>query len=137
MIPNHVRRGLLHRAALESIGPAADKPTELLSAEQLAKVASYMRRNGHWLNQEEIVTRDEQLWLAELEQIALSRPDAPWRTVLDITGHDLTEADVQRAYRQAAMRAHPDRGGSTLRMQRLNAGRDQAFAEIAGAGAAA
>lgn len=57
-----------------------------------------------------------------------------WRTVLDLLGwpaDKLTADDIQRAYRQAASKAHPDKdGGSTEAMQRVNAARDAALKEI-------
>lgn len=37
---------------------------------------------------------------------------------------DASEAQVREAYRLAAAAAHPDRGGSSEKMQRLNAARD-------------
>jgi hypothetical protein len=136
MTPNYVRLSLLHRAALEAVGPLADKATELLTAEELGKVAGWMRRNGHWDNGDDVVTREEQRWLATLERAALLRADTPWRTVLDLAGQSVTEADVRHAYQRKAMQAHPDRGGTDVQMQRLNRAREQALAEVAAARAA-
>lgn len=131
MTPNFVRLSLLHQAAVEAVGPVADKPTELLHSEEIAKVAAWMGRNGHWNSHECQHVRDEQDWLAHLEQAALKRSDAPWRMVLDISDRDITAKQVQQAYQAKAMTAHPDRGGTDLRMQRLNRARDQALAELA------
>jgi hypothetical protein len=48
------------RAAMQAVGPAGDVATELLSAEQLAKVAGWMRRNLHWKDSDDVIVRDEQ-----------------------------------------------------------------------------
>lgn len=63
---------------------------------------------------------------------ALPAPTArDWAIVLGIA--DIlkpTEEDVQQAYRRAAAKAHPDRGGTTADMQAVNAARDAAMKEI-------
>ena len=58
---------------MDAVGPAGDVATERLSAEQLAKVAGWMRRNLHWKDSVDVIVRDEQRWLAEIEQAALGR----------------------------------------------------------------
>ena len=42
----------------------------------------------------------------------------------------ITEAHITQAYRLAASKAHPDRGGSNEAMQRVNAARDAVLKEI-------
>lgn len=64
---------------------------------------------------------------------ALAAPSASssWRDVLGIgTGAPVNEAIITEAYRRAASKAHPDKGGSTDAMQRVNAARDAALREI-------
>jgi len=57
----------------------------------------------------------------------------PWRTVFEF-GADaaVTLDDVERRYRELAMRLHPDKGGTHDGMAQLNAAREQALAEVAG-----
>jgi hypothetical protein len=53
----------------------------------------------------------------------------PWRDVLALP--PVCNMDrVEQRYRELAMNAHPDRGGSEAAMQELNAARDQARAEL-------
>lgn len=52
----------------------------------------------------------------------------PWRDVLGLVG-DVTLADVHRAYRMAAMKAHPDVGGTSEAMEELVRARDEAIKE--------
>lgn len=63
--------------------------------------------------------------------VALPAPEGvkPWRDVLGLTG-PVTAADVDRAYREKAATAHPDKGGSTEAMQALNRARAEAKAAI-------
>jgi len=57
--------------------------------------------------------------VARLIVARMSVPDA--LKVLDITGDQANDAAaLKRAYRDASMRHHPDRGGSTEEMQRVN-----------------
>lgn len=46
-------------------------------------------------------------------------PDRPWWTVLSVP-QTATDDEIKTAYRKAALRAHPDRGGSTAAMQEIN-----------------
>jgi hypothetical protein len=54
-------------------------------------------------------------------------PQSPdwWREALGL-GPDATRAQADSAWRTLARKAHPDLGGSTERMARLNAARDEA-----------
>lgn len=64
---------------------------------------------------------------------ALPAPD-DWRRVLglDREKRTLTLVDVNEAFRAKARDCHPDQGGSTDAMARLNAARDAAIIEIRG-----
>lgn len=65
--------------------------------------------------------------------VALPAPKGQrtWREVLDISGGSpLTEQVITDAFRRAASKAHPDRGGTTADMQAVNAARDAAMKEI-------
>lgn len=59
--------------------------------------------------------------------VALPAPEGakPWREVLGLTG-TVTTADIDRAYRDKAASAHPDKGGSTDAMTALNRARAEA-----------
>lgn len=54
-----------------------------------------------------------------------------WREVLKLNGSALTPDAVDRAYRELATEAHPDRGGSTDAMTELNRARAEAKAALA------
>ena len=56
--------------------------------------------------------------------------DNEWGTVFGIERTASAE-QIQQAYRTLARSAHPDQGGSTAAMQRLNVARDQGIAERA------
>jgi hypothetical protein len=60
---------------------------------------------------------------------ALPRPPSCW----DVLGVEegASRADIDRAFRHRAKKAHPDAGGSDHAMAELNATRDQALNEIA------
>lgn len=60
---------------------------------------------------------------------ALPAQRKSWREVLGLSGTP-TIAQVDASYRAAAMKAHPDRGGSDERMAALNEARDQAYKEL-------
>lgn len=62
---------------------------------------------------------------------ALPAPGAvrTWREVLDITGRPDAEA-LKMAYRLAASKAHPDKGGTNERMAEVNAAYEQARKEL-------
>lgn len=64
--------------------------------------------------------------------VALPAPKS-WRAVLEIapTANVTTEA-LRTAYRDAAQRAHPDKGGSDDRMAEVNEAYDRAKREVAG-----
>lgn len=54
-----------------------------------------------------------------------------WRDVLGFPpGSPISEPLITDAFRRAAAKAHPDRGGSTAAMQEVNAARDAALKEI-------
>lgn len=57
-------------------------------------------------------------------------PGSHWSDVLGVPP-TATAEQIELAYRQAARKAHPDAGGSTEAMARLNAARDRAFKERA------
>ena len=60
---------------------------------------------------------------------ALPAPEQWWQ-VLGVAER-ASRDDITRAYRDAAMKAHPDQGGTTAAMARLNAARDQGMRAIA------
>jgi curved DNA-binding protein CbpA len=53
-----------------------------------------------------------------------------WREVLKLHGSGMTPDAVDRAYRELATKAHPDRGGSTEAMAELNRARAEAKAAL-------
>lgn len=53
-----------------------------------------------------------------------------WRTVLGLNGGAVTRADVDAAYRSAALCAHPDRGGSHEALVEVNRARADALREL-------
>lgn len=53
---------------------------------------------------------------------ALPAPEQPWQ-VLGVS-MNATEADIETAYRRLAAKHHPDRGGDSNEMGRINAARD-------------
>ena len=63
--------------------------------------------------------------------VALPAPEGamPWREVLGLAG-PVTVAEIDRAYRDKAATAHPDKGGSSEAMQQLNRARTEAKAAI-------
>lgn len=56
-----------------------------------------------------------------------------WRAVLQLYEANVSKADVDAAYRRRAQTAHPDKGGTTAEMAKLNAARKAALLAI-GAG---
>jgi hypothetical protein len=60
---------------------------------------------------------------------ALPAPE-DWRTVLGLTGQNVTPDEIKRVYRQLAKSAHPDSGGSEAAMARLTAARDAALSAV-------
>jgi DnaJ domain len=57
-------------------------------------------------------------------------PDAKsWREVLGLSG-DVTDAEINTAYRDKANKAHPDKGGTTEAMAVLNRARAEAKAAV-------
>lgn len=54
----------------------------------------------------------------------------PWREVLGLPPGPLTKPDIVGAYRRAAEKAHPDKGGSHEAMSALNAARDEGLKAI-------
>lgn len=62
---------------------------------------------------------------------ALPPPQRPWRMVFGYGAEETPGfGEVQRRYEDAALDAHPDRGGSHEAMAELNAARDDARAEL-------
>lgn len=57
---------------------------------------------------------------------ALPAPEQWWQVLR--VGVQATRAEIEAAYRQMARLAHPDTGGSTAAMSRLNAARDAGLA---------
>lgn len=55
--------------------------------------------------------------------VALAAPEQPWQ-VLGVSPNP-TEKEVLDAHRRLAMKHHPDRGGDTDQMGRINAARDE------------
>jgi hypothetical protein len=53
-----------------------------------------------------------------------------WRTVLGLGDAQVSADDVERAYRRAAMTAHPDRGGTTEAMSEVTRARADALREV-------
>jgi hypothetical protein len=60
--------------------------------------------------------------------VALPPPRSCW-DVLGVKPR-ASRDEIERAFREAAKRAHPDVGGSAAAMAEINAARDQALAEI-------
>lgn len=63
--------------------------------------------------------------------VALPAPEGskPWREVLGLAG-PVTKAEIDKAYRDRAAKAHPDTGGSAEAMTALNRARAEAKAAI-------
>lgn len=53
---------------------------------------------------------------------ALPSPEQPWQ-VLGVSSH-ATREEIEEAYRRLASQHHPDKGGDTQQMARINAARD-------------
>ena len=62
--------------------------------------------------------------------VALPSNNEHWSAVLGVR-EDSSAEDINQAYRRKAQSAHPDHGGSSDAMQRLNAARDAALREVA------
>lgn len=60
---------------------------------------------------------------------ALAAPESWWQ-VLGLTGPNVTEQVITSAHRRLAMEFHPDRGGDTDKMARINRARDQGLATL-------
>lgn len=67
--------------------------------------------------------------LTTAERIAIAEQEGRIRT--RAVRYGLTEASVERAYRQLAFDAHPDRGGDPVKFRHLTAARDNLIARIA------
>jgi hypothetical protein len=61
--------------------------------------------------------------------LALPAPD-PWWKVLGLAEPVKNEVEVEKAFREKARSAHPDRGGSHDAMARLNLAREQGLKEV-------
>jgi hypothetical protein len=57
-------------------------------------------------------------------------PPPSWRDVLGLGDGEVTEAEVEAAFRREAKRSHPDTGGTDQAMAELNAARETAFKAI-------
>jgi hypothetical protein len=55
--------------------------------------------------------------------VALAAPEQPWQ-ILGV-GANATSTEIEDAYSRLAMKHHPDRGGDTHQMARINAARDE------------
>lgn len=70
-------------------------------------------------------------WEAMYESSRQAPPPPPrkqpvdWPTILSVPS-TATPAEIKTAYRKAALSVHPDRGGSTEAMARVNAAYDEA-----------
>jgi len=60
---------------------------------------------------------------------ALAAPESWWQ-VLGLSGPNATEHHIMSAHRRLAMEFHPDRGGDTAKMARINRARDQGLEAI-------
>lgn len=68
---------------------------------------------------------------AQLPAPAAAGTKRPWREVLGLApGHSYTAEHIRQAYRLAASKCHPDRGGTDAQMAELNLARDEAFAAV-------
>lgn len=54
---------------------------------------------------------------------ALAAPEQPWQT-LELPNSHPTREEIKSAHSRLAMKHHPDRGGDTLQMARINTARD-------------
>jgi hypothetical protein len=65
--------------------------------------------------------------------VALPAPEGAkgWREVLGLTGSNVTIYCIDKAYREKAQAAHPDKGGNSEAMAALNRARDEAKAAVA------
>lgn len=55
--------------------------------------------------------------------LSLPAPEQPWQ-VLGLPDSHCTRQQIEAAYRELAMKHHPDRGGDQYEMARINAARD-------------
>lgn len=62
-----------------------------------------------------------------LTALGLPAPRVWWREALDLDADPFTVADVERAYKRAALRAHPDQGGSHEAFIMLQKAREEAL----------
>jgi hypothetical protein len=60
---------------------------------------------------------------------ALPAPEQPWQ-VLGLNTSAPTRAQIEEAHRRLAMQHHPDRGGDTQQMARINAARDALYERL-------
>jgi DnaJ domain len=60
--------------------------------------------------------------------VALPAPEQPWQ-VLGVSSH-ATREEIETAHGRLAMKHHPDRGGDTHTMARINAARDALLKEL-------
>jgi hypothetical protein len=61
--------------------------------------------------------------------IALPAPEQPWQT-LGLPDSRPTREQVEDAYRRLAMKHHPDRGGDSSEMSRINTARDRLLEQL-------
>lgn len=60
---------------------------------------------------------------------ALAAPESWWQ-VLGLKGPNTSRDEIETAHRRLAMANHPDRGGDTDKMSRINRARDQGLDTI-------
>lgn len=66
--------------------------------------------------------------ISTAERIAIAVEEGRIRT--RAARYGLTEASIERAYRQLAFDTHPDRGGDPVKFRHLTAARDNLIARI-------
>jgi hypothetical protein len=63
--------------------------------------------------------------------LSLPAPEQPWQT-LGLTTSNPSPAEIEEAHRRLAMKHHPDRGGDSETMGRINAARDALLDRLTG-----
>lgn len=61
--------------------------------------------------------------------VALPSPEQPWQ-VLGLDTSNPTREQIEDAYRNLAMKHHPDRGGDPQQMVRINTARDELYERL-------
>jgi hypothetical protein len=78
-----------------------------------------IERHGAW-----------QMFEAAMSGFVALPPPRSWRDVLGLRNSEVTQADVEAAFRREAKRSHPDVGGTDQRMAELNAALETALKAI-------